>query len=86
MLFVFLWNVRFTDLPNTLDYKRRFTIIGIKYLLKGKESMIYNNVELHNVEELQPAPGGNGVVLNRFPSRVTEALKGSLKQWCMIYP
>ena len=38
--------------------------------------MIYNNVELHNVEELQPVPGGNGVVLNRFPSRVTEALKG----------
>lgn len=38
--------------------------------------MIYNNVELHNVEEIQPAPGGDGVILNRFPLRVTEALKG----------
>jgi hypothetical protein len=38
--------------------------------------MIYNNVELHNVEELTPAPDKSGVILNRFPLRVTEALKG----------
>ena len=38
--------------------------------------MIYNNVELHNVDELTPASDKSGVILNRFPQQVTEAQKG----------
>lgn len=38
--------------------------------------MIYNNVEIFNVEKLRKTPDGSGVILERFPPDVTEMLKG----------
>lgn len=36
--------------------------------------MIWNNMELHNVAELEPDPAGGGMLLRRYPREVRQAL------------
>ena len=42
--------------------------------------MLWENIMFHNVAELEPAPGGSGRALQRFPRKVREALGRGTQQ------